>query len=77
MIFTCETQDGKQFARQRLFKKWFHTICMTDQYEMMTIEDTGDICGGAIISKKHPQYSEYICMLNDLKKELTNYKSDF
>ncbi len=77
MIFTCETEDGKQFARQRLFKKWFRPFCESDQYEMLTIEDFGDVCGGAIISKKHPQYIKYIQMLDKLKKELIDNKADY
>lgn len=76
MSFTCETEDGKQFARQRLFKKWFNSIYDATQYEMLTIEDIGDVCGGAIISKKHPQFVKYIQMLNELKNELIEFKTN-
>ncbi|MCQ2192295.1 MAG: DUF6169 family protein [Paludibacteraceae bacterium] len=77
LCFTCDTEDGEQFARQRLFKTWFKKNQIAIDYEMVTIDDEGDLCGGILIKKSNPLYSVYLEDLKEFKKEMEECKPNF
>lgn len=73
LCFTCDTSDGRQIARQRLFKLWFKSNPSSLQYVMLTI-NSDDIYVGIILKKSHPQYSEYMNELEIFKSEMQENK---
>ena len=73
LCFICDTTDGRQIARQKLFKTWFKTKKNSSQYVMLSIE-SDDIYGGIILKKSHPLYSEYLTEMENFKKEMTDSK---
>jgi len=76
LCFTCDTDDGRQFARQRLFKNWFKSSPISFQYKLLTIENAGDVCGGVIIKRNHPLFYQYTKMLEEFRKQMKEYKPD-
>lgn len=76
LCFTCDTDDGRQFARQRLFKNWFNRNPISFQYKLLIIENAGDVCGGVIIKRNHPLFSQYTKMLDEFKEQMKEDKPD-
>lgn len=74
--FTCDTNDGKQFARHRLFKRWFSKGEYAELYDMINMDSNEDLCGGVLIKKSHPNYIAYQTKIIDFKEQLEEYNPE-
>ena len=63
MLYLCETGDGKQKFRNRLFLGWFNTYAHRAQYEVRTAEgkmDGIDNFAALFIKISNPRYRDVI-----------------
>lgn len=75
--YTCDTEDGKQFARNRLFNSWFKIQKDASlNYDLTKIESSGDIVGGMLISKHNPLLSSYKEAAIDFVATINQVKQD-
>ncbi len=74
--FTCDTNDGKQFARHRLFKRWFNKGHYAELYDMINMDSNEDLCGGVLIKKTHPNYIVYQTKIIEFKEQLEEYNPE-
>lgn len=74
LCFTCDTDDGRQIARQRLFKNWFTNNPTSSDFDMLSIDESDDLCGGILIKKDNPLYPVYLEKVKEFKKEMEEYK---
>ena len=75
LLYICETGDGKQALRSRLFIRWFNTYARRDDYIMQTAEvQEGDIKNFAtlIVQKSNPRLQEIIAEFKETINILTN-----
>ena len=58
MLYICETGDGMQAFRFRLFVRWFNNYVHRDRYELRTVEEVMDDntpnYGAIIVEKTNP-----------------------
>lgn len=78
--YICETRDGRQAARNRLFSRWFSQYPDHDKFTLRTIEIEYDgqlYYASAILRNDNPHYREYIDAIERFRKEMTEkLKSD-
>ena len=75
LLYICETGDGKQALRSRLFVRWFNTYTRRDDYVMQTAEvQEGDTKNFAalIVQKSNPRLQEIIAEFEETISILTN-----
>ena len=64
LLYICETGDGKQEARSRLFASWFEAYEFSNSFTCMTtsIRDSEGVFNSAtlIIPTIHPKYKEVL-----------------
>ena len=73
LLYICDTRDGRQVARNRLFAKWFNQYPDCDKYTMRTIdiEYAGEhYFSSAIFRKDNPYYDEYIEAIDKFEEEM-------
>lgn len=71
--YICDTKDGRQAARSRLFSHWFNQYSKRHQFTLRTIsiEYEGlSYYASAIIRNDHPLYHEYMEAIDDFEKEM-------
>lgn len=71
--YICETRDGRQAARNRLFSKWFSQYPNRDQFTLRTIELEYDdmlYFASVILRNDNPHYHEYMEAINMFKVEM-------
>ena len=71
--YICETRDGRQAARNRLFAKWFNQYPNRDQFTLRTvdIEYAGErYFASAIFRKDNPHYHEYMEAIDKFEAEM-------
>ena len=75
LLYICETGDGKQAFRSRLFIRWFNTYTRRDDYVMqiaeVEAEDTKNFAA-LIVQKSNPRLQEIITEFNETISILTN-----
>lgn len=75
LLYICETGDGKQAFRSRLFIRWFNSYNNRDAYEMLTAEvqedDTKNFAA-LIVQKSNPKLHDIIDKFNETISILTN-----
>lgn len=63
VVYMCDTSDGKQAVRNRIFVHWFDMYSRKDEYTLLT--GSGTVSGykyfaAAIVAKKNPDYQDII-----------------
>ena len=75
LLYICETGDGKQAFRSRLFVRWFNTYNRRADYVMQTAEvQDGKTRNFAalIVQKSNPRLEEILSEFNETISILTN-----
>lgn len=75
LLYICETGDGRQAFRSRLFVRWFNNYSRRDAYVMQTVEvEEGNTRNFAalIVQKSNPRLSEILSEFNETISILTN-----
>ncbi|MBQ9637782.1 MAG: hypothetical protein IJV36_07835 [Prevotella sp.] len=75
LLYICETGDGRQAFRSRLFIRWFNTYRNRDAYVMQTAEvQEGKTKNFAalIVQKSNPRLNEIIAEFDETISILTN-----
>ena len=75
LLYICETGDGRQAFRSRLFIRWFNNYAGRDAYVMKTAEvQEGKTKNFAalIVQKSNPRLSEILEEFNETISILTN-----
>ena len=75
LLYICETGDGKQEFRSRLFVRWFNSYSNRDAYVMETAEvKEGKIKNFAalIVQRSNPRLDEILAEFDDTINVLTN-----
>ena len=75
LLYICETGDGRQAFRSRLFIRWFNTYSHRDAYVMQTAEvQEGKTKNFAalIVQKSNPRLNEIIAEFDEAISILTN-----
>ncbi len=75
LLYICETGDGKQAFRSRLFVRWFNSYNNRDAYIMETAEvQEGDTCNFAalIVQKSNPRLEGILSEFNETISILTD-----
>ena len=75
LLYICETGDGRQAFRSRLFIRWFNNYADRDQYVMQTAEvQEGKTKNFAalIVQKSNPRLKEILAEFDETISILTN-----
>ena len=75
LLYICETGDGRQAFRSRLFIRWFNTYARRDDYVLQTAEvQEGKTKNFAvlIVQKSNPRVNEIIAEFDETISILTN-----
>ena len=75
LLYICETGDGKQAFRSRLFVRWFSTYAGRDAFVMQTAEvQEGKTRNFAalIVQKSNPRLKEILAEFDETISILTN-----
>lgn len=75
LLYICETGDGRQAFRSRLFIRWFNSYAGRDAYVMQTAEvQEGKTKNFAalIVQKSNPRLTEILAEFNDTINILKN-----
>ena len=75
LLYICETGDGRQAFRSRLFIRWFNTYSNRDAYVMQTAEvQEGKTKNFAalIVQKSNPRLTEILAEFDETISILTN-----
>ena len=75
LLYICETGDGRQAFRSRLFIRWFNTYSNRDAYVMKTAEvQEGKTKNFAalIVQKSNPRLTEILAEFDETISILTN-----
>ena len=75
LLYICETGDGKQAFRSRLFIRWFNTYSLRNNYVMQTVEiEEGETRNFAaiIVQKSNPRLQIIIAEFEETINILTN-----
>lgn len=68
MLYICDTSDGKQSARDRLFSMWFNSYKGHFNYTLSRVSlqiDGIDYYASLLISNSNPSYAEVLSAFND------------
>jgi len=63
VVYICDTSDGKQAVRNRIFINWFKTFAQHSNYTLLTGKGTLEDCtyyAAAIVAKNNPDYQDII-----------------
>ena len=75
LLYICETGDGRQSFRSRLFVRWFNNYAGRDAYVMQTAEvQEGKTCNFAalIVQKSNPRLKEILAEFDEAISILTD-----
>lgn len=75
LLYICETGDGRQAFRSRLFVRWFNSYANRDAYIIRTAEvQEGDTKNFAalIVQKSNPRLKEIVAEFDETISILTN-----
>ena len=75
LLYICETGDGRQAFRSRLFIRWFNTYARRDDYVLQTAEvQEGKTKNFAalIVQKSNPRVNEIVAEFDETISILTN-----
>lgn len=69
--YICDTKDGRQAARSRLFTRWFSQYPNRQKFTLRTIEiefESTAYYASAILRNDNPNYSECMEAINEFEK---------
>ena len=72
MLYICDTTDGKQASRDRLFRAWFHSYVESATYMMCTETMTIDhvrYFSSLLMRANHPMLSQVLIKFHNFIKE--------
>lgn len=75
ILYICDTSDGKQSARDRLFSMWFNSYEGHFNYTLSRVSiqiDGIDYYASLLISNSNPAYAEVLSAFNDFVGGFTN-----
>ncbi len=75
LLYICETGDGRQAFRSRLFIRWFNTYSKRDAYVMQTAEvqeGKTENFAALIVQKSNPRLTEILAEFDETISILTN-----
>ncbi len=75
LLYICETGDGKQAMRSRLFIRWFNTYSHRDAYILETavvMEGETKNFAALIVQKSNPRLTEIVSEFRETISILTN-----
>lgn len=75
LLYICDTRDGKQAARSRLFVRWFNTYTHHDAYVLRTAEVQDEEVrnfAALIVQKSNPRLKEILAEFEETISILTN-----
>ena len=75
LLYICETGDGRQAFRSRLFVRWFSTYSGRDAYVMQTAElqeGTTKNFAALIVQKSNPRLKEILAEFDETINILTS-----
>ena len=76
LLYLCDTANGQQAMRNRLFLRWFNTYEMKQKYSIFNemIPDEGEMNSvSLIIPLSHPQYEAIVSHFNEM---IDNFKEN-
>ena len=76
LLYLCDTANGQQAMRNRLFMRWVNTYGMRQNYRVFNevIPDEGEMnFVSLIIPRTHPQYMEIVSHFNEM---INMFKAD-
>ena len=74
MLYICDTSDGKQSARDRLFSMWFHSYERHFNYTLSRVSIQIDgiyYYASLLISNSNPSYAEVLSAFKDFTNGLS------
>ena len=74
MLYICDTADGRQESRDRLFRAWFHSYVESDSYAMFTDSmkiDNIRYVSSVLMRKNHPLLSQVLVKFHNFFQEHT------
>lgn len=79
LLYICESGDGKQAMRERLFEYWFETYRDNERFEMLTAsvkdEDGMDNFAALILRRDNPNFARVVSEFT-VSVELLNNKPE-
>lgn len=75
LLYICETGDGKQAARSKLFLRWFANYSLSSEYVIKTSEITSegeDNFAAIILRKDNPELASIINDFEEMTTLLSN-----
>ena len=75
LLYICDTGDGRQALRSRLFVRWFNTYANRDAYVMRTVEVEDDEVknfAALVVQKSNPHLKEILDDFDRTISVLTN-----
>lgn len=72
MLYICDTTDGRQASRDRLFRAWFHSYVESAMYMMCTetmIIDKVRYFSSILMRKNHPMLEQVLIKFHDFINE--------
>lgn len=71
-MYICASEDGRQNTRARLFRTWFASTAMSEEYTLATYESVDDDQGyyyGLILRKDNPAHDRLVQSFLDFLKD--------
>ena len=68
MLYICDTADGRQASRDRLFRAWFYSYIESESYTMCTDTMTIDSIryfSSIILRRDHPMHNQVLNKFHD------------
>ena len=75
MLYICDTSDGREAARNRLFLRWFKQADTTDRFTILTADakvENETIYAALIVQNSHPKLSDIKMEFDMLSTNLTD-----
>ena len=72
MLYICDTTDGRQASRDRLFRAWFHSYIESESYTMCTDTMTIDnirYFSSILMRKDYPKLIQVLSSFHNFTKE--------
>ncbi|MDO4210582.1 MAG: DUF6169 family protein [Bacteroidales bacterium] len=75
MLYICDVSDGRQTARNRLFRMWFSEYANHSLYKLLTAEASymgEQYFASLIIKRTNPYYAQYSAKFDEFERNLKN-----
>lgn len=73
MLYICDTNDGRQQARNRLFKSWFTSYQANGQFEILSAEASFEgesYFASLIINKANPKFVQFKASFEEFQRTI-------